>query len=140
MPTLSTATSVSYTHIPQPEMMRRTAVEIMSTMGQGDIQTFINEVEKYASEIFALDKSKDGDDITEEILKYIEDNLCAYDLNLKQLADQFNISTRFASELIKNRTGLSYIDYIRVRRMAYAEKLLLESQLSVCLLYTSRCV
>lgn len=117
--------------LPQPEMMRRTAVKIMSTMGQGDIQTFINEVEKYASEIFALDKSKDGDEITEEILKYIEDNLCAYDLNLKQLADQFNISTRFASELIKNRTGLSYIDYIRVRRMEYAEKLLLESQLSV---------
>ena len=65
------------------------------------------------------------------ILAFIEEHLGDVDLSLDLLADQFKLSTRYVSTLVKEATGQSYKMYLTDKRMETAKELLAQKELTV---------
>lgn len=67
------------------------------------------------------------------IKKVIDEINCRYTekLSLQELADQCALSIGHLSNLIKKETGMSFSEYVTVKRMEDAKKLLLKEQLSI---------
>lgn len=67
----------------------------------------------------------------EEIVSYIEENYSSPGLSLDMLADHFELSTRYISNLIKQTTGYTYKDYLINLRMTKAREFLQVGGMSV---------
>jgi YesN/AraC family two-component response regulator len=65
------------------------------------------------------------------ILAYINANFTSPLISLDALAEQFNISSGWAAKLIKEETGLSFVDYLNNKRLESAERLLKNPLLKV---------
>lgn len=66
----------------------------------------------------------------QNIKAYIEDNFTDPDLNISQIALEFQMSPSYLSSVYKRHTGESILEVIKVRRIEYAKQLL-EEGLSV---------
>jgi AraC-like DNA-binding protein len=68
--------------------------------------------------------------IVANIMNYIENNY-QHDLYLENISQQFEISSKYASRIFKDKTGLNMTDYIYLIRVTNAKKLLTETELSI---------
>ena len=66
----------------------------------------------------------------ERIVDYIFVNLTG-DLNLQQIAEQFNYSTVYVNRILKRETGCSTIRFIKQKRIALAKAMLYLDDISV---------
>ena len=66
----------------------------------------------------------------QKITAYIEENFTDADLNVSQIALEFQISPSYLSSIYKKHTGESILEVIRSYRIEYAKKLL-ENGLSI---------
>ncbi len=66
----------------------------------------------------------------ERIVDYIFSNLTG-DLNLQQIAEQFNYSTVYVNRILKRETGCSTIQFIKQKRIALAKAMLYLDDISV---------
>ena len=66
----------------------------------------------------------------ERIVDYIFANLTG-DLNLQQIAEQFNYSTVYVNRILKRETGCSTIQFIKQKRIALAKAMLYLDDISV---------
>ena len=66
----------------------------------------------------------------ERIVDYIFANLTG-DLNLQQIAEQFNYSTVYVNRILKRETGCSTIRFIKQKRIALAKAMLYLDDISV---------
>lgn len=66
----------------------------------------------------------------ERIVDYIFANLTG-DLNLQQIAEQFNYSTVYVNRILKRETGCSTIQFIKQKRTALAKAMLYLDDISV---------
>ena len=76
----------------------------------------------------------DGDgarDAVAEILEFIGANSSEKTLQLADLEQKFSLNRYYIGHLIKDRTGLSFSDYLHRKRVAVAEDLLRETRRSV---------
>lgn len=76
---------------------------------------------------------KKGKEYAEKFLhicRYINDH-CTEDLTLQQVADLSGFSKYHFSRLFKDYTGINFYKYLTQKRIAYAEKLLADPQISV---------
>ncbi len=62
--------------------------------------------------------------LKEDILGFIQANYGCADLSLTMIADHFGISNRYASQFIKEQTGINYTAHLENLRMREAERLL----------------
>ena len=69
-------------------------------------------------------------DVVEDIIAYIRKHFTE-DLTLPQLAENVHFSANYLSAQIKKKTGMSYINYVSLLRMEYAEQLLTGTNLKV---------
>ena len=69
-------------------------------------------------------------DVVEDIIAYIKKHFTE-DLTLPQLAENVHFSANYLSAQIKKKTGMSYINYVSLLRMEYAEQLLTGTNLKV---------
>lgn len=69
--------------------------------------------------------------LEEEIASYIDAHYCDADLSLQSLTDRFNVSNKYLSILCKERFGVTYLQYIQVKRIKKAVELLKEGQHSL---------
>lgn len=69
-------------------------------------------------------------DVVEDIIAYIRRHFTE-DLTLPQLAENVHFSANYLSAQIKKKTGMSYINYVSLLRMEYAEQLLTGTNLKV---------
>lgn len=79
------------------------------------------------------DAGKKGNKYAEKILhicRYINDH-CAEELTLQQVADLSGFSKYHFSRLFKDYTGINFYKYLTQKRIAYAEKLLADPQISI---------
>lgn len=62
--------------------------------------------------------------IDERILSYIEENRLNADISLSSIATRFQKSSSYISKLVKDKTGLMYIDYVNQFRIAESVRLM----------------
>jgi len=58
----------------------------------------------------------------QEIIQYIEQNYCSYDLSLEGIADQFQLSTTHLSRLMRSVTGATFLEYVTRLRIENIKK------------------
>jgi len=66
----------------------------------------------------------------EQLIKYIDDNYAA-PLTLNMLAQKFNFSPKYISNMIKNKVGYSFIEYLMNLRIKRAVELLTKTDMSI---------
>lgn len=76
-------------------------------------------------------RSRKGKVDFEEVLSYMEKHFTDSDMSLDILAERFELSTRYISNLIKQGTGHTYKDYLIRLRMERAREILLEGDVTV---------
>ena len=64
------------------------------------------------------------------VLRYIEDNL-SEDLSLESVTDSMGISYHALSRYLKQRFGMTFLEYVTAKRMERARKYLLETPMTV---------
>lgn len=78
-----------------------------------------------------LDSRQSGD----EIIEYIKENFSDTSISLESLADQFNLTSGYISQLVKKNIGTNFRDYLLNLRLSYAKDLLTNSDKSVQEIY-----
>ncbi|MBM7582520.1 two-component system response regulator YesN [Caldicoprobacter guelmensis] len=66
----------------------------------------------------------------EQLIKYIDENYSA-PLTLNMLAQKFNFSPKYISNMIKNKVGYSFIEYLTNLRIKRAVELLTKTNMSI---------
>jgi len=64
------------------------------------------------------------------IIQYIKEHYCD-DLSTAKLSEQFNLSSNYITNLLKQELGIRYNDYITQLRLEHAKELLVSTNLSV---------
>lgn len=67
----------------------------------------------------------------DQILSYIEENLCMETLCAQGVADHFHISVSSLSREMKKATGMGFLDHVHAKRIAMAKELLSRGNRSV---------
>jgi AraC-like DNA-binding protein len=65
----------------------------------------------------------------EEITNYIK--LHYRDISIKQLSEYFHFNEDYFTRLLKSKTGMTYMQYVQKLRLEEAEKLLLQTELTI---------
>ena len=89
----------------------------------------ISVVEKLAA-ISGAKRSVEPDR-SEQIIKYIDENCYDSQFYMQNLCDEFALSERTIGDIIKNKTGMRFSDYIGALRMKQVEKLLSTTDISI---------
>lgn len=71
-----------------------------------------------------------GQPIIEAVKMYVDENFC-YELNLSSLAEMFHLNETYLSSLFKQRTGVTFSDYVTNLRIGKATQLLRENELKL---------
>lgn len=70
-------------------------------------------------------------EIVSNSIEYVEKHFTEEDINLSRVADQVGVSPSYLSTEFKKETGISFIDYISVRRVQTAQEYLKTTDLNV---------
>lgn len=75
-------------------------------------------------DIIRMSRNSDADDISDDILRFIEENLPNPELYVDMILDKFSISSATLQRIIKAATGQTCSNYIETRRLDLAYELL----------------
>lgn len=122
----------------------RKGAEILSLLGYENISGSIldeydtlNEVVENLTNILKtamgkwIQNMESASDVLVQVKQYINDNFADSDLCTKELSRRFCISLGYLSASYKKQYGITISKYIIAKRMEYASKLLLSTDLSV---------
>jgi len=87
-------------------------------------ESFIDAAENIAEK---SNKKKNFDDV----INYIHKNYALYDLSLKKLADEMDISYKYLSDIFKKETGSTFLDYLHDLRNKKAKELLISTEIPI---------
>jgi two-component system response regulator YesN len=90
----------------------------------------INAVEHVSDEL-ALRNSTRNEELFNDICQYILSNINSYELSLSSLSEDLGFSASHIGNIIKNRSGQSFSEYVTKLRMDYVKQQLRESDLSI---------
>lgn len=101
-----------------------------------DVETLIDEAERIKETGLAMMGAQELTDRAREdfaalVAAYVDENLGKPDFCISLVADEFRLSTSNLSHRFKSLTGMNISDYINERKMAYARRLLVDSDLTV---------
>lgn len=69
-------------------------------------------------------KKRPSDQLMENIITYLDENYYKSNISLTMVSEQFNLTGIYISRLIRDYTGINYIDYINNKRIELATELL----------------
>lgn len=69
--------------------------------------------------------------IKKQIIDYVDEHFCDYDIFLIQVSDHFNISVYTCSRIFKEITGIGFKEYIAAKRMNLSKELLLTTSKNI---------
>lgn len=88
-------------------------------------------IDAYCERMLEISKIKDNteyldqcSDIGNHVLKYLKENFMDNELSLIYVSEQFHISSSYLTRIIKQKTGLSFTNYINSLRINMAKSLL----------------
>lgn len=64
-----------------------------------------------------------------QIIDYINDNDKSPEISLTQIAEKFNVTSKYVTTVIKQKYGITYLQYVQERRINYALDLLKDTNL-----------
>ncbi len=67
----------------------------------------------------------------EDVIQYINENYALYDLSLKMIADEMDISYKYLSDVFKKETGKNFLEYVHDIRNKKAKELLATTEASI---------
>ena len=88
----------------------------------------------YADEIrrsSTLNRNRKIIGVSERLLQYVNDNLTDESLSLKSISAAFNISLSLVSKIFAEAAGTNFHEYVQMKRIEYAKKLLLEQNMDI---------
>ncbi len=88
---------------------------------------FRDVVDTICKDAEILSQHSDGNEFSEEILKYISGNYTNPDLNISQIAFEFQMTPTYLSTIFKKQTGKSILDVIKQLRLDYAKELIAQN-------------
>lgn len=95
------------------------------------------EMRSYMAELFqcicsgiTMETNKKSTQFRQEIIDYLNGNFNDSHLDLSTMANKFNISPTYLSRLVKNQTGMNFLEYVHRKRIE-AAKLLLRENITV---------
>jgi two-component system response regulator YesN len=96
-------------------------------------QLYVLLIQVYSSMCDILKERKKNRNITlaDKMVEYIQDHYTYSDFGVTKVADAFQISENYLSQLFRDQTGLTFTDYLLKLRMERAQSLLLETELSI---------
>lgn len=103
-------------------------IEVMSDLEK--IQ-YCRKIFLDVSEVIRLEKADKHDNVMENINEYIKENFVDPDFCLPMVAEKFNLSYAYLSQIFKDFNDESFINYLQQLRMKEAERLLVETNLPV---------
>ena len=126
----------------QPLLMR-VKHENYTSLGETDIPLLSNEdsAEEYLqrSERCALQMAERLNEnqrpkqkaLADEVIEYLDLNICSEDLYLPGVVERFGITEKVLQEIMRQKTGASFLEYIDRQRVRIAYQLLTTTDLSV---------
>ncbi len=108
--------------------------QIKSLLNSETIEQLYSEVIKFYSSICdMLDERKESKNyqLAEDVIKYIDQNLCDSNLSLTMVADSFNISPSYLSRFFKDQFGYNFSEYLHKQRIEKSKELLKDSRLTI---------
>lgn len=85
----------------------------------------------YSLSEYASQKGKGSARRTQDILKFIDQNICNPDLSLGMIAAQFQITEGYVSRLVKKDYGMQVSAYINHKRVAHTKYLMEHTDLTI---------
>lgn len=92
-----------------------------------EIYVFLKRVCEYIGQ----KKRSHNDKMKEEIIAFIDGHLNDCDLSLTSISLAFDMNTSYLSKFFKEQTGETFIDYMNMRRVMLAKKLLTETDATI---------
>ncbi|HHV97853.1 MAG TPA: AraC family transcriptional regulator [Clostridiaceae bacterium] len=103
------------------------APELKNSLADIEPRLFFELIEKQCIQICNFLRKKNEENnkrILEQILEYINENICNYELSLNMIAMKFNMSESYLSMCFKEYTGRNFTTYVEELRMNKANLLL----------------
>ena len=107
---------------------------ILKAQSSGNIFTWREMLENACIRTFEVLESRSKNQKTllvSNILAHINTSYASPLISLDSTANHFNISSSWAAKLIKEETGLSFVDYLNNRRLEVSERLLKDHSLKI---------
>lgn len=95
------------------------------------IEELQQETLKFYSKMLDVKQKKREKSYASEIIRYIDENYCDSDISLGSIGEKFGISESYVSVIIKEKLGISFVEYLTQQRIQRAKDLLLFSELPV---------
>jgi YesN/AraC family two-component response regulator len=95
------------------------------------LSEMINIIEATSNHLCQLmDKYQKRTDLT-HVLEYIERHINSYALSLQRIADEFDMSASTFSKMFKEKSGLSFKEYVDGLRISKAKKMLQDTNIPI---------
>lgn len=99
--------------------------QVLSQKSSEEVQKwFHNIVKDICEKGQAISNNGKGNGLLEEIMTYITANYTNPDLNISQIAFEFQMTPTYLSAVFKKQTGKSILDVIKQMRLDYAKELI----------------
>ena len=116
-------------------LMQRTGISLddhfVDSKSFSMVMIQINEYMVKYCETKTTQLKMEKEELSMQILQYIQTHLSDSEMSLAAVADVFQLSSNYISILIKKQTGLNYTSYIAEKRMQYAMQLLTNTNMSI---------
>lgn len=111
--------------------MRRLENRLEEAYSLPDCDSLHAWVKSLIDQLFSLEQKKGQGGVSniKKIILYLEENYCC-DINLKTLADTFQMNALYLGRILKLETGLSFTDYLNRLRLDKAADYLIHTELS----------
>jgi len=77
------------------------------------------------------EERKSSDKLVQDVMAYLEEHYAEYDTCLSTVALHFGLTEKYFSAFFKEKTGVSFANYLEDIRIDHAEKLLQEDKLTI---------
>nr|WP_296906358.1 response regulator [uncultured Marvinbryantia sp.] len=103
---------------------------VMNSKTIGGLKKWLLEAFSKMRQVLQKNVSQSASDTVKRIYVYIENNIDRQ-ITLTDLADYFHMNSSYISHLFKKETGTNLFDYITMRKMECAQKLLKDDRLLI---------
>ena len=86
-------------------------------------ETICNQMQMITS------NKKDIEKLGKEIIEYIDENFRNPEISLANITEKFGVSNKYITQCCKQKLGVTYLQYIQEKRIAYSRQLLDERKL-----------
>lgn len=103
-------------------------IELISSVG--DVPKFILKIFKTYCKLVKDNKTENFSPLVEKVIILVDSDLTA-NLNLESIAKRCSVSSGYLSATFKKETGQTITDFVNLRRIEYAKKLLKTTNLQI---------